>query len=207
MPKRDTSALTGQKMFVLIIALYGACPGYDFGVAGELLTDRLDLRAVEPDDLDALHRIRADPRNCAYLPTGPHEDPEVTRAWITRSGRRWETHGIGYWTVRLRSTAEVVGVGGVDRRPAFWNLYYLIDANHAGRGYATELARAAMRAAAARHPDLPLAAWIHAGNFASQAVARHLGLRDYGLAERDHWKGEPMHLWSDSEPASPTAQA
>jgi RimJ/RimL family protein N-acetyltransferase len=59
---------------------------------------------------------------------------------------------------------------------------------------------AAPRAAAAVDPGLPVVAWIHEGNVASQAVARHLGLRDYGLREADHWKGEPMHYWADRGP-------
>ena len=58
----------------------------------------------------------------------------------------------------------MVGVGGVDRRAAFWNLYYVIDVDHQGFGYATELARAGAQAAAALDPSLPLVAWIHAGN-------------------------------------------
>ncbi len=176
-------------------------------VTEALLTDRLDLRAIALGDLDALHHIRGNPRNCGYLPGGPHEDVEITRAWITRFGGRWDAHGIGYWTVRLRATGRVMGVGGADRRAAFWNLYYLIDADHQGHGYATELARAAQMVAAALDPKLPLTAWIHGGNIASQAVARRLGLHDYGLLERDHWKGQPMHLWSDREPAWSEAPA
>jgi RimJ/RimL family protein N-acetyltransferase len=166
------------------------------------LTDRLDLRPIAGGDLEALHRMRSNPRNSAYIPDGPPEDMHATSAWIERFGARWQAHGIGYWTARLRATGQVLGVGGVDRRPQFWNLYYLIDAELRGHGYATELARAAQQAAASLDPDLPLVAWIHTDNTASHAVARHLGLHDYGLREHDHWKGQPMHYWSDREPAS-----
>jgi RimJ/RimL family protein N-acetyltransferase len=170
-----------------------------------VLTDRLELRPIALGDLDALHRIRSDPRNCAYLPDGPHADAATTSAWIERFGQRWDMSGLGYWTARLRANGQVLGLGGVDRRAAFWNLYYLVDASFQGRGYATELARAARQAALALDPDLPLVAWIHADNAASQAVARHLGLRDYGLREREHWNGLPMRLWSDREPKPESA--
>jgi RimJ/RimL family protein N-acetyltransferase len=93
-------------------------------------------------------------------------------------------------------------VGGVERRPAFWNLYYSLAPAHWGHGYATEVARAAQSAARALDAGAPLVAWIHADNAASRGVARHLGLRDYGLRETGHWKGVPMHYWADRPPAA-----
>jgi RimJ/RimL family protein N-acetyltransferase len=167
-----------------------------------VLTDRLDLRAVDPADVDSLHRLTSDPVHSDHRPGGPQETPESTRAWIDRFRGRWDVTGLSYWTVRLRATGKVIGVGGAEFRPGFWNLFYLVDASVWGNGYATELARAAQRAAESVDPDLPLVAWIHEDNAASQAVARHLGLKDYGQLEADHWKGEPMHYWADREPAA-----
>ena len=167
-----------------------------------MLTERLDLRAVDPGDVDGLHRLTSDPVHSDHLPGGVQETPESTRAWIDRFRGRWDMTGLSYWTVRLRATGEVIGTGGAERRPGFWNLFYLVDADFWGNGYATELARAAQRAAESVDPDLPLVAWIHEDNGASQAVARHLGLKDYGLLEPAHWNGEPMHYWADREPAA-----
>jgi RimJ/RimL family protein N-acetyltransferase len=168
-----------------------------------LLSDRLDLRALTPDDLSALHLIMSDPGNCEYLPEGPQESLEASGAWIERFSARWAANGLGYWTVRLRATGDVIGVGGAEcRRPRFWNLYYLLDRSYWGHGYGTELALAAQRAATAVDPDLPVVAWIHELNAASQAVARHLGLQDLGLREPQHWNGEPMHCWADRQLAA-----
>src|ERR1700735_654938 len=168
---------------------------------GRLMTDRLDLRAVDQADLDALHRINADPGTCRYIPAGLDESPEVTRHWIDRAAARWEADGLGYWTARLRAGAEVIGLGGAQRRPGFWNLYYRLDTAHWGHGYAAEIVRAAQQASLALDPDLPLVAWIHAGNAASRVIAERAGLRDYGFLEAAHWKGEPMHCYADREPA------
>lgn len=165
------------------------------------LTDRLDLQAMTLDDVDLLHPIISEDHNRRYIPGERLESLAASRAWIERYSSRWAGHGLGYWTVRLRATGAVIGVGGAGRRPAFWNLYYLIDQNHRGCGYATELALAAQREAAAVAPDLPLAAWIHQENAASQAVARHVGLTDYGLLEPGHSNGEPMHCWADRPPS------
>ncbi len=158
-------------------------------------------------DVAAIHRIMADPRNRVYILGGAHESVTETRVWVERFSDRWGANRIGYWTVRLRATGDVIGVGGVDRRPDFWNLYYLLDGAHWGCGYATELAVAAQRTAAAIDPDLPLAAWIHAHNVASQRVALRVGLRDYGLLEPEHWKGEPMHYWADRDPGAPAVSS
>jgi RimJ/RimL family protein N-acetyltransferase len=165
-----------------------------------LLTDRLDLRALTSDDLDPLHRIMSDSRNCVHVPEGPKESAGDSRAWIERFSARWAINGLGYWSVRLRATSAVIGVGGAERRPRFWNLYYLLDWNYWGEGYGTELALAAQREAVALEPELPVVAWIHEENAASRAVARHLGLTDYGRLEPHHWDGQPMHCWADRQP-------
>jgi RimJ/RimL family protein N-acetyltransferase len=175
---------------------------YSRGVTGSqdpryLLTDRLELRALTAADVAALHPIFSDPRNCTYLPEGPQESLEASRAWIERFSARWDANGLSYWTVRSRPAGQVIGVGGAGRRPRFWNLFYLLDWRCWGRGYGTELALAAQREAEAVDADLPVVAWIHEGNTASQAVARHLGLQDYGLLAPEHWNGEPMHCWAD----------
>jgi RimJ/RimL family protein N-acetyltransferase len=114
-----------------------------------LLTDRLDLRALTVGDLNPLHRIISDPRNCLHMPEGPKESVEDSRAWLERFGGRWDVIGLGYWTVRLRENNAVIGVGGAERRSEFWNLYYLLDRNYWGNGYGTELALAARREAVA----------------------------------------------------------
>jgi ribosomal-protein-alanine N-acetyltransferase len=142
----------------------------------------------------------SDPGNCAHIPEGPKDSPEASLAWIERRSVRWAAAGLGYWTVRLRDSGAAIGVGGAERRPRFWNLFYLIDRACWGRGYGTELALAAQRAARVADPALPMVAWIHTENAASQAVARHLGLADYGPREPQHWDGEPMHYWADREP-------
>src|SRR5271170_7205626 len=131
--------------------------GVGAGPHRRLLTDRLDLRAVNVGDLGTLHRMTSDPVYSEHVPGGLQETPGDTLAWIERFRGRWDASGLSYWTVRLRATGKVIGVGGAERRPGFWNLFYLVDADHQGRGYATELGCAAQRAAAAVDPDLPVA--------------------------------------------------
>ncbi|MFF5078352.1 GNAT family N-acetyltransferase [Actinoplanes sp. NPDC000266] len=55
----------------------------------------------------------------------------------------------------------------------------------AGRGYATELGRAALVWAGEHHPDLPIVACTEVHNRASRAVMERLGMRSAGTIRRD----------------------
>ncbi|WP_281179964.1 GNAT family N-acetyltransferase [Streptomyces catenulae] len=132
-------------------------------------------------------------------PRGPPRWPDVTEAWIGRCTDRWESDGVSYWMARHRDTGELIGVGGAQRQhPGFWNLYYRLVPTHLGKGYATEISRAAIRTAGQHDPELPVIAWIHARNTGSRAVAERLGLHDYGLRP-EPGKREPMHAYADRE--------
>lgn len=148
-----------------------------------VLTDRLDLRCPDPsEDLNELFSIFSDPAGWWYEPAGRHGDPEQTRQWLTRAAVRFESDGLSYWTVRLRDTAAVIGVGGAQRqRTGAWNLTYRIASAQQGHGYATDLARAAYAAASALDPSVPFIAWIAPHNLPSQKVAERLGLTNRGL--------------------------
>src|SRR6185312_4908841 len=86
--------------------------------SGQFLTSRLDLRPLALSDLDYLHPVLSDPQNFQHNPAGPKASREDSRAWIGRFSARWAGDGPGYWTVRLRDTGTVIGVGGAERRPA-----------------------------------------------------------------------------------------
>ena len=62
------------------------------------------------------------------------------------------------------------------RQDAFWNLGYRFAPEAQGRGFATELASAAVEAARERRPELPVVAYLLENNPASAAVARKVGL-------------------------------
>lgn len=168
-----------------------------------VLTDRLDLQAVSLGDLDVLFALNTDPRTWGHQPEGRHTDPATTRAWIERAVVAWVTQGLGYWTLRLRTTGEVVGSGGAQQHPeGYWNLYYRLFPGHWGHGYATELAEAARTHAGHVAPDIPFIAWIHSHNTASRAVATRLGLHDYGLRPFPK-DGSLAHAYADREPVFP----
>jgi RimJ/RimL family protein N-acetyltransferase len=147
-----------------------------------VLTERLDLRRPDPvADLAALFSVFTDPDGWWYDPAGRHRDEDTTRGWLERAAARFDRDGLSYWTVRRRDTAEIIGVGGAQRQSTgAWNLNYRIASDQQGKGFATELARAAQSAASSLDPDVPFIAWIAANNEPSRKVAERLGLTNHG---------------------------
>jgi RimJ/RimL family protein N-acetyltransferase len=148
-----------------------------------VLTDRLDLRKTDPSgDLEELFAIFSDPSGWWYDHAGRHTDRERTRDWLSRAAARFRTDGLSYWTVRRRDNVAVIGVGGAQRQRTWaWNLNYRLAASQQGRGFATELGRAAYAAASSVDPAVPFIAWIAPHNTPSRKVAERLGLTNYGL--------------------------
>lgn len=161
-------------------------------------TDRLDLRAVTPDDADTLHPLLSDPLLWGHDPAGRHTDISQSRRWTALAAERW-CDGLSYWTVAKLGTDEVIGHGGAQLHCGdHWNLSYRIRVDAQGNGYAVELAAAARNAAALVEPHLPVIAWIDPPNTASQRVAVRIGLICRGL--RRARPNRPLQLaFSDRE--------
>ncbi|GAA1738934.1 hypothetical protein GCM10009809_37840 [Isoptericola hypogeus] len=156
------------------------------------VTDRLVLTAAGPADADDLYALNSDPRVWTHFPQGRHTDPEQTARQVADFAADWARDGLGYWAARRRDDGALVGVGGVKlRREGVLNLYYRIAAEQQGQGFATELGRAAVDAAAGVLPGVPVTAFLLEHNAASRATAEKLGLRlvwrgpDAGNADPD----------------------
>lgn len=143
----------------------------------DLFTDRLRLSRAVPADLDAVFGIQSDPRVWTHYPSLRHTDAEATIRMMQRWESSWERAGLGSWVVRLRDTGEVIGNGGCTLLDGgVWNVGYRIAADHHGRGYATELARAALAQARIVAPERPVIAYLVEHNHGSAHVAQKIGL-------------------------------
>jgi RimJ/RimL family protein N-acetyltransferase len=159
----------------------GAAPtiGSLSGVFEQVATERLLLRRPAHDDLRDLHRIHSDPRTWEHRPEGRHGSRAESGRRLAHWLAHWEARGYGYWSVEHRG--RVVGFGGLmllpgwQRRDAL-NLYYRLEAESWGRGFASEIARAAVRLAARELPELLVVARIREGNDRSVGVAERAGL-------------------------------
>lgn len=160
---------------------------------------QLDLAAVEVGDAPELYPIHADPQTWEHAPAGRHTSLAQTETMVEQSVHGWRAVGLDYWTARDRHSGIVVGIGGVRlRADGSWNLYYRFAASVWGRGLATELADAALLAAAQVAPARPVIAWVLDWHTASQRVARQAGLVDQGL-RRDPQDGVQRRAFADRD--------
>lgn len=153
-------------------------------------TERLWLDVATVADVPDLHEIHADPQSWEHFPAGRHADRLMSEQMVVNGDRQWATNGLGYWSVRDADGGHVVGRGGcaVPDGSPWWNLYYRFGASVHRRGYATEMARAAIEAAHDIGPERAVLAYLLEHNEASRRTAERLGLR---LVWRGHDVGNP----------------
>ncbi len=152
-------------------------------------SDRLLLcvPTTDPDVADAYFAIHGDPATNVHNPAGAMVDPGTAAPVLDIWRRHWREEGFGYWVVRSPQDGQVLGFGGV--RPVvqdedFVNLYYRFRPSAWGKGYATELGRAALALAAKAAPGTPVVALIRPRNEPSIHVAQRLGMRLEGEVQR-----------------------
>jgi RimJ/RimL family protein N-acetyltransferase len=120
----------------------------DFGI-DRVSTSRLIGRRPEPGDAVAYARIFTDARIAEEVWPEHLRTADQARTLLDGLVRHWERWGFGPWTVLLDSTP--IGYAGlrhadVGGRPEVEVLWFL-DADQCGHGYATEMAREAVRVA------------------------------------------------------------
>jgi RimJ/RimL family protein N-acetyltransferase len=154
------------------------------------LTDRLTLH--RPTDADAadLHRFYTNAETMATL--GGLRGPDETRRLVNKIIIHWTLHDFGAWIIRETATGSFIGRGGlrmmlIDGVPEV-ELGYGLLPEFWGRGYATEVARAGVRAAFESLNVPSLICFTLTTNVASRAVMTKVGF----TFERDGWyAGEP----------------
>ncbi|NYE96637.1 RimJ/RimL family protein N-acetyltransferase [Psychromicrobium silvestre] len=149
-----------------------------------MLTERLDLSPLRPEDLDDLYQIYSDPETWQHLPSGRHTEPSRSLAMIESSERDWQESGVGRWAIRLRSpeaklpAGSFIGAGGLSPTVGgAWNLGYRLAPAAWGRGFATEFSLACLELAAQTGPEKPVTARVLENNPASATVLEKVGLK------------------------------
>ena len=162
-------------------------------------TERLRLRPVEHGDLDDLLPIHSHPDVVRYLYWEVRSREElaavlagkIERAALEKPGDAVDV------AVRLRDGGRLVGtvsLGWSDSEHRQGEIGYILNPAHAGRGYATEAARAMLRVGFEVLGLHRIAGRLDARNTASARVLERLGMRREALLrENEHVKGE----WTD----------
>jgi [ribosomal protein S5]-alanine N-acetyltransferase len=153
----------------------------DFGI-DRVATPRLAGRRPELGDLAAYQRIWTDARVDEAVWPEHLRTADRAERFLRTAIAHWERWGFGPWTMLL--SGEPIGYAGmrhdeVAGRPEI-ELMWFVDPDHWGHGYATELAREAVRVAFAVLELDSLVAQTVPGNAGSRSVMEKLGMAHEG---------------------------
>jgi [ribosomal protein S5]-alanine N-acetyltransferase len=115
----------------------------------ELRTVRLIGTPAGLRDFSDLRRLHSDPRVTATLSAdGALFTEDQSRAFLERAAKHWKMHGFGLWTFRDQA-GDFVGYGGIKHAEVegrgVVELAYAISSDHWRKGFATEIAMAALQ--------------------------------------------------------------
>lgn len=111
----------------------------------QIETERLLLRMFRPDDLDDLAALFADPNVLRYVGDGKPADRDEADRALQSIIKHWQTNGFGRWAVVDKRTGEFIGFGGLRSLFGKPEVVYHLGTAHWGKGFASELAHAALR--------------------------------------------------------------
>ncbi len=140
-------------------------------------TARLRLRMFCAQDLDSLAAMLADPAVMRYVEDGQPKDRDVAEKALNSIITHWEKHGFGRWAVEEKQTEKFIGFGGLRSLFGTPEVVYHMAPAYWGKGYGTELGRAALDFGFNQHSFERVVAIAKPDNAASIHVMEKLGMR------------------------------
>lgn len=172
-----------------------------------LETDRLVLRRLVMDDLDALFALYSDPEVRRYFPEGTlsYEETRAELEWFLNGHPRHPE--LGLWATIYKPTDRFIGRCGllpwmIDGR-AEVEIAYMLARDCWGQGLATEAARVIRDYGFERLGLTRLICLIDRDNQASIRVAEHIGMRfeKEGRDDQGPYLLFSTHKGTDSTPS------
>jgi [ribosomal protein S5]-alanine N-acetyltransferase len=159
-----------------------------------LVSPRLVGERLTMAHLDDMCRLHQDPKVMRTVSEdGRTFTPSITRQSILANEEHWEEHGFGFWAFYFREDRRFLGCGGlkvfeIDGQSVPGLAYSVLSAEW-GRGFATEMSVAMLRAGFETLDWPEVASWALPHNHASQRVMEKLGFRyerDFTFAGLPH---------------------
>ncbi len=153
-------------------------------------TDRLVLRPLGVADVDALHELMLVEPVRRYLCDGELLPRAVVEGWRIASDALFQRVGVGLWCVRERGAAPLVGLTGYAEffEPPVLELLFALAPSRWGRGYAVEMASAAIEQGFTRGGMETIRASTDEPNAASIRVMERLELTPAGEDPGPTWR-------------------
>lgn len=164
-----------------------------------LETERLFLRPMGADDLDALARVLCDPETMRHYPA-PFDRFQVQQ-WIDRNERHLAEFGCSLYSLVLKQTGEVIGDCGLSWKDVDGQreleIGYHVRRDLWGRGLATESARACLQDGFTRIGVKRIIALIRPENLQSRRVAEKIGM---AIDRPTTWAQLPHYVYVKHSP-------
>ena len=167
-------------------------------------TERLRLRIVCPEDLDDLANLFADPDVVKYVGDGKPASREAAANAVESMIAHWQKHGFGRWIAVDKSNGAFIGFGGLRSLFGTPEVVYHLTKKNWGKGFATELARAALRFGFEERRFPRIVAITKPPNTASIHVMEKLGMHFekhaeyYGIDVVQHSIERDAFQWDES---------
>jgi RimJ/RimL family protein N-acetyltransferase len=156
----------------------------------ELVTERLLLRRWRPEDRPLFAALNADPRVMEFFPKLLSR--EESDATADRIEAHFAQHGFGLWAVEVPGVTPFAGFVGL-AHPRFEATFtpcveigWRLAAEHWGRGYATEGARAALAFGLSELKLAEILSFTVPDNFRSRRVMEKIGMAHAPAEDFDH---------------------
>ncbi len=171
--------------------------------------NRLSLRPMTLEDAEALFSYRSIPEVNTYTYTPVWTSLDEATAHIEELLPKINDprSGFGKWMVIRNDTSAVIGDVFLNRTPEMTGTYevgYIIHPDHAGQGFATEAARAALKIGFEEWGVHRIYARVDEEHTVSAKICQRLGMRQEGrLIENDKrgdvWTNELIFAMLDRE--------
>jgi RimJ/RimL family protein N-acetyltransferase len=148
-----------------------------------MMSERLIYRPLADESLDDFHRLVQDNHVRRYLMDGELFPREWSENRVRDSIDLFARRGVGLWLAHARDTGEVIGFCGFLEAPSIApepQLVYAVFERYTQKGYATEMARAAIAEARRQPAFQTIVASVDAVNVASVHVLEKLGFETVG---------------------------
>ena len=182
-----TSIMTGLKPKFLTIKKDSVNFAENNAMPTTIETERLLMRPLNMNDVDALYKLDSDPLVMKYLGNRPVKNLDEVNFYLKTILRQYELYDIGRWAVMEKSTGEMIGWAGLkymneetNGHIDFYDVGYRFRPEFWGKGYATEATNAWIDYAKKYLNIQTLYASAHIENIASQNVLKKCGFIEKG---------------------------
>lgn len=141
-------------------------------------TERLTLRMLTADDLDAVYVLFNDNDVQKHLSPANRRTREQLKVTLGKLTLYWKERGFGIWCICLKDSKKVIGYCGfqyLDKTPQVEILFGFLK-DYWGNGFATEAANACLRFGFEEAHCSKIFATTLPENIASQSVLEKIGM-------------------------------